>query len=70
MKMVSFVVSGLGILALVLGFVELLVPIRFVHVTHGGCLRAAETLFLLAVLIILIDRNYCTKSGPGQAPKS
>lgn len=69
MKNVSFIVSGLGVLALVLGFVELLVPIRLVHVTHGGCLRAAETLFVLAVVIMLFDRNYCAKSETDRARK-
>jgi len=71
MKMASIVVAGLGVLALVLGIIAWgLFPASILHVGMGGYVRGATALFLLAVVIMVFDHNYCKKSDTPPAPKS
>ena len=67
MKMASVVVSGLGILALVVGIVEHLTKLELLSVSPGGYLRGATALYLLAVVIMIFDHNYC-KQPDAAAP--
>jgi hypothetical protein len=70
MKMASIVVAGLGVLALVLGLVDRLFQAQILHLTSGGYLRGATVLYLLALVIMVFDHNYCTKSEAAPATKS
>ena len=70
MKTVAFLVSGLGILALLLGIGEFLFHYRVLNVTHGGCIRAADTLFLLSIVLMFLEHNYCPKRAAERAAGS
>ena len=70
MKTLACLVSGLGVLALLLSIGEFLFHYRVLDVTHGGCLRAADTLFLFAIVLMLLERNYCPKRAAEKAAGS
>ena len=59
MKMVSVVVAGAGVLALVLAIVERLFSFPFHSVAPGSFLRLAEVLFLLALVVMCYGKCYC-----------
>jgi hypothetical protein len=61
MKMISCVVSVLGILAVVLGIGEWLFSVQVFHLTPAGYVRGATALFLMALVIMAYGRCYCTK---------
>ena len=62
MKMASIVVAGLGLLALVFGIVEWFLQISLFGVRMGGYVQGAIALWMLALVIMVFDRNYCRKS--------
>jgi hypothetical protein len=59
MKMVSVAVAGAGVLALVLAIVERLLSFQLMSVAAGSYLRLAETLFLLALVLMCYGKCYC-----------
>jgi hypothetical protein len=59
MKMVSASVAGAGVLALVLAIVEKLFSFQVHGVAPGGYLRFAETLFVLALVLMCYAKGCC-----------
>jgi hypothetical protein len=70
MKMTSIIVAGLGVLALVLGVVGWLIQVPILRVRMGGYIHGAIALYLLALVIMVFDHNYCRRSGTTPAAKS
>jgi len=60
MKMVSVAVAGVGVLALVLAIVEKLFAFQVHGVAPSGYLRFAETLFLLALVVMCYGKCCCS----------
>ena len=61
MKMLSLVIIILGVVAMVLAVAGRVLGLHIATVTTPGYLRAAETLYLLAVAVMCYDRFYCEK---------
>ena len=60
MKMVSVVVGGLGVLALVLAIAGRFLGLNVtIGVAPGSLVRGASSLFLLALVIMAYGRCYC-----------
>ena len=57
-KIISAVVSGGGIVALLLAGFAVISHQTFIGGTGAGWIRLASSLFLLAIFIILFDRTY------------
>ena len=66
MKMASLVVSGLGVLSLVVAIIDKFVSQPILGVSPGGYLRFATALYLLALVVMAYDRWYgcCSKTPP------
>lgn len=60
MKMVSASVAVVGVLALVLAIVERLFSFQVLGVAPGSYLRFAETLFLLALVVMCYGKCCCS----------
>ena len=59
MKMAAIVVSGLGVLALLLAILERVAGFQMMNVYPGALVRFAEALFLLALVIMAYGKCYC-----------
>jgi len=59
MKIVSASVAGVGVLAVVLAVVDRLFALKILGVEPGGFLRFAQTLFLLALVVMCYGKCYC-----------
>ena len=59
MKIVSASVAVAGVLALVLAILEKLCSFHVLGVGPGSCLRFAEALFLLALVVMCYGKCYC-----------
>ncbi len=60
MKLVSLLVSAIGVLALLLGGIERALDTFILDVAPTNYLAVAATLFLLALVLIEYDRAYGT----------
>jgi hypothetical protein len=61
MKMISMIVTVLGVLALILAVVDKLMATNIANVSPGGYLRGAVALYLLALVVMCHDKCYCGK---------
>jgi hypothetical protein len=69
MKILSVAVSGLGVLALVLGVVgHFFGHPQILSVSPGWYVRGASALFLLALVIMAYGRCYCCNTPPPPRP--
>ena len=68
MKMLSVIVSGLGVLALILAIVGrfLSLPVTM-GMSPTGLVRGASALFLLALVVMAYGRSYCCNTPPPPA---
>lgn len=62
MKMISMLVTVLGVIALVLAVLDRLIGTLIMHVGAGSYLRGACALYLLALALMCYDRFYCAKA--------
>jgi hypothetical protein len=69
MKMLSTVVSGLGVLALIVAIVERLAGFQLLGIPPSGLIRGASALYLLALVIMVHDRCYCCAASTPPPPK-
>ena len=64
MKMLSLLVAGLGVLALLLAIVERLFGFQLMGIVPTSLIRGASSLFLLALVIMVYGRWYCQSEAP------
>ena len=63
MKLLSLVISLIGVLALLLGGIERALKTSILDIAPMSYLQLAATLFLLALVLIAYDRTYGSKKA-------
>ena len=61
MKMISLIVTVLGVIALILAVVDKFMGAHVMGVVHTGYMRGACALFLLALTVMCYDKFYGAK---------
>ena len=61
MKILSTIVTVIGVIALLLAVLGMLLKTPFFNVTSGGYIRGATALYLLSLVLMCHDRLYCKR---------
>lgn len=63
MKIITIIITAVGVVGLLLSVATKFIGYRIGHMSPAGYLHGASAMFLLALVIMVFGKHYCSKEG-------